>query len=101
MCLLFGRHARRVSTMQVSIRELKAHLSAWLARARTGHIIEVTSHRRVIARIQGVPEATPSSVAEFIASGAAQWHGGKPQGAAVRLSEGGNHLSDLVTQDRA
>lgn len=86
--------------MQVSIRELKAHLSAWLVRARAGEAIEVTSHRKVIARIQGVPEAAPASVAELVASGAAQWRGGKPQGAEVVLSEAGGCLSDLVMQDR-
>ncbi|MGB5097688.1 MAG: hypothetical protein WBN82_07260 [Porticoccaceae bacterium] len=97
----FCLQARQVGMMQVSIREFKAHLSAWLAHARTGHTIEVTSHRKVIARIQGVPEAAPASVAELVASGAAQWQGGKPQGADVRLSEAGNLLSELVMQDRA
>jgi antitoxin (DNA-binding transcriptional repressor) of toxin-antitoxin stability system len=34
---------------QVSVRDLKTHLSAWLARARTGEVVEVTSHRKPIA----------------------------------------------------
>lgn len=86
--------------MQVSIRELKAHLSAWLVRARAGEAIEVTFHRRVIARIQGVPEAAPTSVAELVASGAANWQGGKPQGAEVVLSRAGNSLAEQVMRDR-
>ncbi|MGK2915049.1 MAG: hypothetical protein ACSLE5_11490, partial [Porticoccaceae bacterium] len=74
--------------------------SAWLKRARAGQMIEVTSHRKVIARIQGVPEAAPASVAELVASGAAQWRGGKPQGADVRLSDAAHSLAELVMQGR-
>ena len=42
--------------MHVSIRELKAHLSQYLSRAQAGEAVEVTSHRKVVARIVGVPE---------------------------------------------
>ena len=86
--------------MRVSIRELKTHLSRYIAMARKGTVLEITHHRRVVARINGVPESTPNSVRTMIAQGAAQWDGGKPRGAHIVLSEGGSPVSRIVLQDR-
>lgn len=85
--------------MQVSIRELKARLSHYLAQARADATLEITAHRRVVARVTGVPEAAPSALANLIARGAAQWAGGKPQGAHIALS-GGTSVSRMVIEDR-
>ncbi len=53
-----------VVASQVSVRELKAHLSEWLARAQAGEVVEVTSHRKPIARITAIkPSPRPSSSA--------------------------------------
>jgi len=41
--------------MRVSMRELKAHLSQYVVQAQTGQLIELTLHRKVVARIVGVP----------------------------------------------
>lgn len=86
--------------MQVSIRELKAHLSRYLAQARQGTALEITSHRRVVARVTGVPESGSPTLGNLIARGAAQWDGNKPQGAHIALSQGGNPLSRIVVEDR-
>jgi prevent-host-death family protein len=43
-----------VVAKQVSVRDLKTHLSSWLARAEAGEMVEVTSHRKPIARITAV-----------------------------------------------
>jgi prevent-host-death family protein len=86
--------------MQVSIRELKAHLSRYLAQARQGTALEITSHRRVVARVTGVPESGTPALGELIARGAAQWDGQKPQGAHIALSQGGKPVSTLVLEDR-
>lgn len=86
--------------MQVSVRDLKAHLSEYLGRARAGEPLEVTSHRRVVARIVGVPGEAGDGVARLIASGAATWGGGKPTGARLRLASGGTPVSQLVLEDR-
>jgi prevent-host-death family protein len=40
-----------VVVSQVSVRDLKTHLSEWLARAQSGEVVEVTSYRKPIARI--------------------------------------------------
>ena len=66
---------------QVSVRDLKTHLSTWLARAQAGEVVEVTSHRKPIARITAVksPEqgsADPLQAA--IEAGVVSWNGQKP-----------------------
>ena len=86
--------------MQVSIREFKAHLSRYLAQARQGTVLEITSRRRVVARMIGVPESSTSALGELIARGAAQWDGTKPQGAHIVLSKGEIRLSRIILEDR-
>ncbi|HKL20887.1 MAG TPA: type II toxin-antitoxin system prevent-host-death family antitoxin [Tichowtungia sp.] len=86
--------------MTVSVRELKAHLSRYLAEARAGKVIRVTSHRREIARITGVPDVEEDGLAQLLAAGEAHWQGGKPVGAEVRISDEGEAISDIVIQDR-
>ena len=46
-----------VVASQVSVRELKTHLSEWLGRVQSGEVVEVTSHRKPIARITAVKPA--------------------------------------------
>jgi len=86
--------------MQVSVRELKARLSEYLARAQAGEGVEVTSHRRVVARIVGVPGESDVGIARLLGSGAATWSGGKPVGASLRLSPHGKSVSEMVVEDR-
>jgi prevent-host-death family protein len=86
--------------MYVSIRELKAHLSRYLNQARTGQSIEITWHRKVVARVIGVPPPGTTGLARLLATGAGQWGGGKPAGAEVRLSDAGRSVSALVLEDR-
>ena len=86
--------------MQVSIRELKARLSEYLSRARSGESIEVTSHRKIVARLVGVPATEDEGLKRLLASGTAQWGGGKPAGAAIRFSGAGRSVSDMILEDR-
>ena len=89
-----------MQTLRLQVRDFKARLSHYLRRARAGQTIEITSHRRVIARVTGVPSTETEGIARLVASGAAQWGGGKPRGAEIRLTEVGLRVSDLVLQDR-
>lgn len=86
--------------MEVSISDSKAHLSRYQAQARQGTILEITSHRRVIRRVTGVPESGTPTLGELIAKGAAQWDGNKPRGAHIVLSKGGSPVSSIVLDDR-
>ena len=87
-------------TMQVSIRELKAHLSQYLSQAQAGQSLEITSHRKPVARIVGVPAKSDKGLARLLAGGAATWEGGKPIGATLHLSARGTPISQIVIEDR-
>lgn len=89
-----------MSAEQVPIHELKARLSHYLAEARRGRPVEITSHRRVVARLVGVHATGDDALARYVAEGKATWNGGKPRGGAVRLRPGGKSLSDMVIEDR-
>ena len=86
--------------LRLQVRDFKARLSHYLRRARAGQTIEITSHRKVIARLTGVPPTESDGIARLVASGAAQWGGGKPRGAEIRLTEVGPRVSEMVLEDR-
>ena len=86
--------------MLVSIQEFKSHLSQYVGQAQSGELIELTSHRKVVARLVGVPPADSAGVARLLAAGAASWQGGKPAGAALELQAVGKPVSALVLEDR-
>lgn len=83
------------------MRELKAGLSRYIAKARAGDAFEVTLHDKPVARIIGIPAFSVAGVSRLVASGAAQWGGGKPSlRAAIRLEPEGTTLSAAVLEDR-
>ena len=86
--------------MQVSMHEFKSHLSRYVGQAQSGHTIELTSHRRVVARLIGVPLSDSSGVSRLLAAGIATWQGGKPVGAAFGLQDHGKPVSSMVMEDR-
>ncbi len=86
--------------MQVSIHEFKSHLSRYVNQAQSGQLIELTSHRKVVARIIGVPLTDSAGVSCLLAAGIATWQGGKPVGAAFELQKHGKPVSALVLEDR-
>jgi len=86
--------------MQVSINEFKSHLSKYVGQAQSGEIIELTSHRKVVARMTGVLKTDQPGLAKLLESGAASWQGGKPVGANLNLKAEGTSVSTLVMEDR-
>lgn len=93
-----------VVTNRVPVRELKARLSAWLDRARSGEVVEVTSHNRLIARIEGIadaPAAAPHPLQALITAGTVCWSGKKASfKSPLRLADRGKPLAELVLDDR-
>ena len=86
--------------MQVSMRQLKSHLAQYIKQARSGQPVEITSHRKVVARLSGVPMVDDSAVSRLLVSGAAVWQGGKPVGAALVLKTQGTPVSQIAVDDR-
>jgi prevent-host-death family protein len=88
--------------MYVSMRDFKSHLSRYVSQAQAGQVIELTSHRKVVARIIGVTNANTNSTGatQLVAAGAATWQGGRPVGAVFELTGHGKPVSALVLEDR-
>jgi len=86
--------------MQVSIHEFKSHMSKYVGQAQSGEVIELTSHRKVVAHITGVPKTDKKGIMKLVASGAANWQGGKPTGSGIKLSAYGHPVSMMVIEDR-
>lgn len=86
--------------MQVSMQEFKSHLSQYVGQAQSGELVELTSHRKVVARLVGVPQSDHAGVARLLAAGVAVWQGGKPDGAALVLQQKGKLVSAMAMEDR-
>lgn len=86
--------------MQVSMREFKSHLAKYVTKAQSGELIELTSHRKVVARLAGVVPNDGSAVSRLLAAGMASWQGGKPAGAVLLLQQKGTLVSKMVLDDR-
>ena len=85
----------------ITVRELKASLSQVLARAQAGDVIEVTSHKRPIARIVGIPAQAGVGLRGLLAAGGLSWTGGKPRFVRPKeLGARGTPLSRMVLEDR-
>jgi prevent-host-death family protein len=87
-------------TQRVSIRDFKARLSHYLAQARSHGMIEITSYRKVVARVTGVSPEVGEGIARLVASGAVSWSGDKPKGASIRLAKRGSSVAEMVLEDR-
>jgi prevent-host-death family protein len=88
--------------MGIPIRELKATLSRVMARAQAGEVIEVTSHRKPIARIVGVPLQAEEGLKGLLLSGAVSWNGAKPAiSVPLALKSGGKPVSEIILEDRS
>jgi len=86
--------------MNVGVKELKEHLSEILARARKGETVEVTSHRKLIARIVGIPSTPDSGLTAFAAAGGFSWAGGKPELRPPEALSPGKPVSEMILEDR-
>ena len=86
----------------VGIRELKSGLSRYLKRVRAGAMVTVTERGRAIATIS--PVETPADTGwahAMVASGLAEWAGGKPAGARpLAAAASDRSVSEAVLEDR-
>ena len=59
--------------MQVSMREFNSHLASYINQAQAEQLIELTSHRKVVALLVGAPQADSVGVSSLLAKGIASW----------------------------
>ncbi|KEF41587.1 MAG: hypothetical protein ER33_10460 [Cyanobium sp. CACIAM 14] len=93
-----------VVAKQVSVRDLKTHLPEWLGRVPAGEVVEVTSHRKPIARITAVRQPDPASsdpLQKAMDAGIVTWNGQNPVFAPpVKLRGEGKLVSEIILEDR-
>ena len=85
--------------MNASVRELKAHLSAYIRKARAGQPVIIRIHDKPVARITAIePVAGLQALAGMPGI---RWNGGKPSGLPLgeRISRK-NTLAARVIEDR-
>jgi prevent-host-death family protein len=86
----------------VGIRELKTHLSSYLASVKRGERIIVSERGKPIASISPADKSMLARrIDTLLGSGSARWSGGKPQGLRrpIRLQRGPT-LAETVLADR-
>jgi prevent-host-death family protein len=88
--------------MRVGIRELKAHLSAYIEKARQGETVVITDHGKVVAQL--VPSAEtelPASIRMLVEEGRLIL---KPMNRnlppPIKLEPGGKSMSDYISEQR-
>jgi antitoxin (DNA-binding transcriptional repressor) of toxin-antitoxin stability system len=67
-----------VVASRVSVRDLKTHLCEWLGRVQEGEVVDVTCHRKAIARITAVTpqnQTATTPLQKAIEAGAISWGG--------------------------
>ncbi len=80
------------------IRELKAKLSSYIDKVRSGEQLIVTQHGREVAMILPISEER-RVVRSLVESGKARWEGGKPLGMkGIRIE--GKALSETILEER-
>ena len=72
-----------------------------MVQAQSGQAIELTSHRKVVARLVGVLPVASEGAARLVSIGAASWQGGKPAGAALVLQAGSDAVKAWVDEAEA
>lgn len=99
-----GSGVSEVVASQVSVRDLKTHLSEWLGRVQGGEVVEVTSHRKPIARLTAIkqPDSTAANpLQKAIDAGIVSWNGQKPVfPPPLKLRGEGKLVSEIVMEDR-
>jgi prevent-host-death family protein len=84
--------------ISVGVKELKAKLSSFIARAREGEEIVITDHGKDVALLTPLSRER-RAVKSLMDEGKAKWTGGKPGGlAGIRIK--GKALAHTVIEDR-
>ncbi len=66
--------------MQISVRELKDHLSKYLHSVQKGTSIIVTSHRVPLAKLVPIPQSKNKDLHALLQMEGISWNGKKPKG---------------------
>lgn len=86
--------------MQVSVRDLKNHLSQYLKKVKSGENIIVTSHNVPLARLTPIFHSDDDEIQDLLQIEGIRWNGKKPVGGKNSPQLKGKSASDYVLEDR-
>ena len=86
--------------MEISIRELRAHLSRYLEMVSRGELIVVTHRRTPVARLSAIAGGKKTALGGLVASGLVTWNGRKPAGGRLMPEIKGETAAERVLEDR-
>lgn len=86
--------------MQVSVHELKNHLSQYLLRVKQGELIIITSHHKPVAKLVSIPQELGGDIEAILQLEGVHWNGKKPQGGENCPKVTGNTVANYVIEDR-
>lgn len=87
---------------EAGIRELKAHLSRYLRRVRSGEAITITDRGTPVARIVPVSEPSEEKMKALQQAGIISWSGKRlaPRDPVGKVLKEDQTVSDLLIEDR-
>ena len=90
-----------MSELQVGVRDLKNHLSQYLARVKKGETVVITEHGKPIGRILPTEMSLEERIQAMVGAGLAAWNGQRLRPSEPVVSNLGNkQISDLLIEDR-
>ena len=90
-----------MTSMHISVREFKNHLSKYLKLVRGGEAVIITSHKRPIARLISMEtDESDDLLTRLTSIPGVIWRGGKPAGACVAIADGEKTAAEMVLEDR-
>jgi prevent-host-death family protein len=90
-----------MAELNVGLRELKTHLSAYMRQVKSGRTIVITEHGRAVGRIVPAPKSLDEQLQALLVSGLAEWNGERlPPVEHKPRVRGKKTVSDLVIENR-
>ena len=86
--------------MQVSVRDLKNHLSKYLHMVQAGERLIVTSHHIPLARVLPIPQHSDLEIQHITQMEGISWNGKKPRGGQHRPKIQDKTAAEYVLEDR-
>ena len=94
--------------MEISVRELKNHLSKYLRRVQAGEEMVVTSHKRVVAKLvppnrsgEAYEQGEDALVERLKSMPWIRWAGGKPEARpGISVKKGDGTIAESLLDDR-
>lgn len=87
-----------MSKTKISVSQLREGLSYYMAQARKGEPLIITSHGKPVARVEGIAEGAPGG--DLAELDWIKWGTGKLQGISDGPKLSGSPASDAVLEDR-